>query len=105
MNNCDDDDIHPDVLELLELRRLGHKVILPNDLGIVFDNHEHDDIGVPASPLHDDSCALGERAVISRNDVIDMVDLHELGGSVVWPTGLDLHAARFFLKEGLHGSR
>ena len=40
----------------------------------------------------------GDIAMVSREDIVDLVDLHELGGSVSWPAGWNHQKAKNFLK-------
>ena len=90
---CEEEQIHPDLLELISMYREGFNVLLPRDLGIVSvqDNCNTVDAHVVA-PID-----AVEDTALDKEDVHDLVDLHELGGSVSWPLGWNLQRAKAFL--------
>ena len=104
------DNVHPDVLELIELQQTGLKVLLPSDLGIVYELAQAADMDT-AQPCdnavdhgalsHDTQLTHGDvrnnRVTISRGEAVDLVDLTELGGSPIWPRGWTFKAVKDFV--------
>ena len=96
------------------------KASLPPSLGIVYNgDDDEEDNDVPGMPpegfdcverreegLHDsirhqihvDVVAIGTEP--TREDLLDFVDLHELGGTVSWPSGWHYNKAVLALKSG-----
>ena len=67
------------------------KVSLPPELGIVYEDDDTEE----ADDCQGDSVNLD--ATLAKDDVQDMVDLHDLGGTVSWPDGWDIRRARAFI--------
>ena len=86
--------VEDDMNELLEMQRLGIKVALPSAKvrRITTDpQHAHSDTAVTP-------CAF-PFAHIAIDDLQDWIDLAELGGSPVWPEGLNCTRAREELRR------
>jgi hypothetical protein len=91
-DDADDENVDPDVLELCHMHREGLKVILPPDLGIVYDDTVPDEkVHVAAHEQVD--C----RAFLSYDDAVDFIDLTDLGGSVDWPRGWSYKLVKDFV--------
>jgi hypothetical protein len=88
----EEDHVDPDLLDLISLYRDGIKVILPPDLGIVYNDTVPNDVAHEAAPEH-----LDNRAVLSREDAIDLIDLSDLGGTIDWPRGWTYRLVKEFV--------